>query len=111
MPVTKVWGVDRMDCFASTAGKTNVVTVVYWRLTGTDGANSAQAYGAVKIAPYVAGQPTAFIEYASLTLAQVLIWAHLALGSEKDTIESGMDAQVAALVTPATVHAELPWAT
>lgn len=108
MPVTKTWDVDRMDCFASQSGKTNVVTMVYWRLTATDGTNTRIGYGTIRIAPYVAG--TSFIEYVNLTKAQVLIWAHLALGAEKSELEAGLEAEVQNAAPP-TVKNELPWAT
>jgi hypothetical protein len=109
MPVTKVWGVDRMDCLPVSEGQTNVVKTVYWRLSATDGANQARCYGTIVIAPYVAGNT--FIPYSSLTLAQVLIWAHLAMGNDKAAQEATMDRQISELVTPPLVHPELPWAT
>lgn len=108
MPVTKTWDVDRMDCFASQSGKTNVVTLVYWRVTATDGINTRIGYGTVRIAPYVPGGP--FIEYAALTKSQVLAWAHLAMGSDKTDLEAGLDRDVQYAPAP-TVHPELPWAT
>lgn len=108
MPVTKTWDVDRLDCFASQGGKTNVVTLVYWRLTATDGTNTRIGYGAVKIAPYVPGGQ--FIEYVNLTKERVLAWAYLAMGSEKTELEAGIERDVQ-YAPPATVHPELPWAT
>lgn len=108
MPVTQTWDVDRLDCFASQSGKTNVVTVVYWTLTTTDGTTTRTTYGTIRIAPYLPGG--AFIEYINLSLAQVLAWAHVAMGPEKLELELGMERELQ-YAPPPTVHPELPWAT
>lgn len=74
MPVTQTWDVDRLDCSASQSGKTNVVTVVYWKLTAT--------YGSCGF-----GNGTPSIPYANVTQQEVLDWCW-ANGVDKDATEA-----------------------
>ena len=106
MPVTKTWDVKRMDCLASSQGKTDVVVVVHWGLDATDGVGNYSTIGATEIAPYVSGN--VFTEFAALTKAQVLAWVYLAMGSAKSALESAIDADLGVRPAP-MVSKTNPW--
>ena len=57
---------------------------------------------------YTAGSP--FTAFNSLTEAEVIGWLQSAMGTEQvAAVEAALDAQIAALVTPAVVTPALPW--
>ncbi len=102
------WVVDSLDCVPATEGQANVVSVIHWRVNGTDGTHTASIYGTqgLTYAP-----KTPFTAYANLTLATVIGWLQDAMGADAVTaIETSLDAQIANVVTPPIVSPPLPWA-
>ena len=99
------WTVPAMDYDVSSGGKTNVVTVVHWRCTNTDGDHSGSSYGTVGL-----GAPgESFVEWADITEATAIGWAKAALGADELTaIEAAVDAQITESKTP-TTGAGIPW--
>ena len=100
------WSVDSMTNYPEFAGETNVVTVVNWICTGTDGVNTARTAGATGIPP-VADDP--FIPYADLTNDIVIEWVHNALGTiGVDNVQNDIDGQIYVAANP-QVTQPLPW--
>jgi len=107
MANTYTWKIEALDCAPSAESQTNVVNTIHWRVNGTDGVHNATVYGTQGVT-YTAGSP--FTAFNSLTEAQVVGWLQSAMGAEKVTeLETNLDAQIAALVTPAVVTPALPW--
>ncbi len=103
--MSHTWNVATMDYDVSSGGKTNVVTVVHWRCTKTDGDHSGSSYGTVGLeAP-----GDSFVEWADITEATAIGWAKAAIGTDEVTaIEAAIDAQIAELATP-TAGTGTPW--
>lgn len=109
MANTYAWLVDSLDCIPSTDGKTNVVSVIHWRVNGTDGTHDASIYGTQALT-YTPKTP--FTAYSELTLATVIGWLQNAIGEETVTaIESALNAKIDSLANPPVVSPVLPWAT
>lgn len=104
--MSHTWTVATMDYDVSSGGKTNVVTVVHWRCTKTDGGHSGSFYGTVGLeAP-----GDSFVEWADITEETAIGWAKAALGTDEVTaIEAAVDAQIAELNTP-TRGTGISWA-
>ena len=104
---TTTWSIDWLQASTQTInGFSEVVLSAGWRVTGTDGTNTASAYGSVSFPePEVGG---VIIAYADLTLDTVLGWAweH---GVDKPSIEESIPGQVLALSNPVSVSPPLPW--
>ncbi len=87
---------------------TGCVTVVHWRLTATDGTNTATAYSTVSLPPKAPTDPT-FVAYSSLTEAEAIQWVQDALGADQVTAyQDSLTAQLSALANP-TQAAGVPW--
>ena len=78
-----------------------LVTVAHWRVDAVDGEYSAGSYGSVGLE-----RGDSFIEYDSLTEAQVVAWVKEKV--EADTIEANLAAEIAAKKTPVTLTGT-PW--
>ena len=101
------WMIDSLECIPLIDGKTNVVSVVYWRISATDGKNIAGSYGAQQLT-YAAESP--FIAYESLTEATVIGWVQDSMGVKRITaIQSNLDNQIANLANPLVITPPLPW--
>jgi hypothetical protein len=87
---------------------TGRVTVVHWRLSATDGTNTATAYSTVSLPPKDPTDPT-FVSYDKLTEDEAIQWAQGALGADQVTAyEVSLTAQLSALANP-TEGAGVPW--
>lgn len=104
MSTTYTWNVNTMDTAPSEDGLSDVVKVIHWRLSATDGTHIAESYSTVSLDAPDAGSFTAF---ASLTEAQVIAWVESKLDVVK--IKEGLDAQLAALANPPIVVKQGPW--
>ena len=105
---TKTWTVEQMQCFPQFEGKENVVYVVNWLLTGTQGDYTAHIYSTANL-EYAPGSP--YTEYASLTPDQVVGWVKNSLGEEKvREYETRLDEELAKKAAPQLVSHGLPWA-
>ena len=108
MANTHTWKINALDCAPSAEGQTNVVNTIHWTATGTDGTHTASVYNTHPVT-YTAGSP--FTAFNSLTEAEVIGWLQSAMGTEQvAAVEAALDAQIAALVTPAVIQPPLPWA-
>lgn len=125
MAITFTWSIVQLDCFPTLAGKTDVVQLVHWKVTGTDSTHTASTAGCTHI-PY-AEEGTTFTDYAALTETEVLAWVKAELdkpapvrpvregeaprqrggatSAEYEAVVASMLAEAAARDTPA-----VPWA-
>jgi len=118
MANTYTWAITKIECIPSGTGVlppvpptnpptlTNIVEKVYWTLTGTDGTHTAVLSGQTKLT-YMAGNP--FVQYSSLTQAQVLEWVQSYIGNAISDMEKNLDAQIANLASPTIITQALPW--
>jgi len=97
--------IERMDCYPTQEGETDVVCTVYWRMSATEGNYSATAYGSCGVT-FAEGEP--FTPYADLTFQQV--WGWVAAKVNMDDMKASLDKQIAEQVNPPIVSPPLPWA-
>jgi hypothetical protein len=108
MTVTNTWNVQQMDAYPEYEGHTDVVFVVHWTLTGTDGEHTAGVYGTVGL---TLDPEATYTPYASLTQAQVIGWVQDALGEEQvASYEANVAQQIEDQIDPPVVTPPLPWA-
>jgi hypothetical protein len=108
MAISYNWNVNTVDVYPSDEGQTNVIYNVHWRLNATDTQVDAEGN------PYTAGvygtqaldtsDLSGFIDFDSVTSAEVQGWVESAMGEEQvQTYKDSLDAQIALLVTPTSV--------
>ncbi len=109
MAIGYTWNVSTVDTYPTLDGNADVVHNVHWRLTAEDDANqdadgnnwTATAYGTQSVDTADIADFTAF---ADLTSSDVQAWVETAMGSDAVTaLKSGLDAQIALLITPTSV--------
>ena len=102
------WSVDSLTCFPSLNNENNVVNNVNWRVSATDGTYFVNAYGEQALSNKNSSN---FIPYADLTETTVINWVKEALGADQvASIQTSLDNQIAALISPPIVTLPLPWA-
>jgi hypothetical protein len=102
---TFTWTVSQLDCYPQYDNQTDVVFVVHWRLTGTDGNHTGTVYSTASVPA-----PTdSFTEFADLTQEQVLGWIWSS-GVDKDSAEAAVQTQIDNQANPPVVSPKLPWA-
>ena len=91
------WTVSAMDYTVSQDGHTNVVNIVHWRCSKTDGDNSGSSYGTVGLeAP---GE--SFVAWGDITESTAVGWAKAAMGGDEvAAVEAAVDAQIAEQANP-----------
>ena len=77
--ITYTWTLGPLAVNLADDGFTNVVYLVNWALTGTDGVYNNQFYGSVNVPP----PSGSFTPYDDLTEEQVQGWVESALGAEQ----------------------------
>jgi hypothetical protein len=107
MAITHNWIVSQLECYPEYEGQTDVVTVVHWRMEGSDGDHTAEVYGSVGLAL----DPEAkFTPFEKLTEAQVIGWVKDALGADEvQGYKKSLANQIEALANPPIVTPHLPW--
>lgn len=107
MAITNTWGVVQMDAYPEYEGEADVVFIVHWTLTGTDGTYSGSVYGSTGVS---LDEGATFTPYADLTEAQVIGWVQTALGAEQvAAYEANVAQQIADQIDPPVVTPPLPW--
>ena len=112
MAITYTWNVNTVDVYPSEEGHSNVIYNVHWRLNATDTEVDAEGN------PYVASvygtqsldtsDLSNFTDFDSVTSSQVQGWVEAAMGEEAvQNLKDGLDAQIAALITPSSVTKQL----
>ena len=108
MAISYQWNVNTVDVYPSEEGHSNVIYNVHWRLNATDTEVDAEGN------PYVASvygtqsldtsDLSNFTNFDSVTSSQVQGWVEAAMGAEAvQNLKDGLDAQIAALITPSSV--------
>lgn len=105
MAVTYTWNVNTMDAAPSEDGLTDVVKVVHWRLTASDGVHSVDAYSTVSLD---SPDPEHYTAFADLTQEQVISWVESRL--DVDSLKSNLETQLQNLANPPIVTLQGPWA-
>ena len=102
---TITWTITAMNCYPTVGSETDVVFVVHWTCSGTDGTYTSSVYSTCSV-PTPTGT---FTPYSDLTQEQVLgwIWDN---GVDKDATEAAVQAQIEAQINPPIVTLPLPWA-
>jgi len=103
--ITFTWTVSQLDCYPQYDNQTDVVFVVHWACSGTDGTHTGSVYSTCGVT-YKADTP--YTPYANLTKDQVLGWIW-AGGVDKDSAEAAVQTQIDNQINPPVVSPQLPW--
>jgi hypothetical protein len=96
-----------MDAYPEADGETDVVFMVHWLLSGTDGTYAGSVYGTQSVSLDPAAP---FTPYAALTEAQVIGWVQGAMGEEQvAAYEANVAQQIADQINPPVITPPLPW--
>ena len=106
MAIEYKWIIVQLDTKPKEDGLQDVVSVVHWRRSATDGTYSSESYGAMACAT---PSSTDFTAYPDLTEAQVESW--LEAGLDVQTIDAGLVANIESQINPPIVVLPLPWGT
>lgn len=101
------WTVGPFECILNQDGLEKIITVVHWRLKGTDEDGiSAETYGTQGV-----GQPDpeTFTPFTNLSQEQVEGWLEALI--DVDSMKGSIDSQIATLKTPVTATLPAPWST
>ena len=108
MAITYTWNVSTVDT-KTIDNNDDVIYSVHWRLNAEDDANqdaegnnlTAGVYGTQSLDT---SDLTNFTNFDSVTSSQVQGWVEAAMGEEAvQGLKDGLDAQIAALITPSSV--------
>ena len=116
MAISYTWDVKTCDTYPSHTDsqdpantESDVVYNVHWRLTAEDDANqdddgnnwTATTYGTQSVN---VDDLSSFTAWADLTASDVQSWVETAMGSDEvQSLKDGLDAQIAAKITPTSV--------
>ena len=112
MAITYTWNVSTVDT-KTIDSNDDVIFNVHWRLNAEDDANqddegnnlTAGVYGTQSLDT---SDLSSFINFDSVDAATVEGWVETAMGAEAvQGLKDGLDAQIAALITPASVTKQL----
>jgi hypothetical protein len=98
------WEVVRLDAAPSENGLNNVVKIIHWKYHVTDGINNTYMVGSMGLSP---PNPAAFVDYNSLTEAEVVSWLETIV--DKEEMQQSLISQLEAITNPPIVPQPLPW--
>lgn len=99
------WSIQSMMVKTQESGQTDVVYLVDWLASDTDGVNEARRGGKTEVP-----MSDNFTPYADLTEQQVLGWVWAAMGDEaKAALEANLNMQIVYMQQPPVVSLPLPW--
>lgn len=102
------WTVTGLLVKPQADGYTDVVYIVNWLCSDTDGTNEARRGGKTEV-PTPAGGT--FVPFDQLTEAEVIGWVQAQLGAkEVAAIEADLNFQILYMQQPPVVEMPLPWA-
>jgi hypothetical protein len=104
MAITYKWNVNTMDVAPSANGLSDVVKVIHWRLSATDGQYYTDSYSTVSLD---APDAENFTSFDSLTEEQVIAWVESKVDVEN--VKTGLQNQLAALANPPIVVKTGAW--
>ena len=106
MANTYSWNCQTVDTYPShtddnSVTESDVVYNVHWRVTGTDGTNSATVIGTQTIET---ADLSSFTAFADITHDDMIAWTKAAMGEERvSELEASLDSQIAELAAPTSV--------
>jgi hypothetical protein len=112
MAISYTWNVSTVDT-KTIDSNDDVIFNVHWRLNAEDDANqdsegnnwTASVYGTQSLDT---SDLSNFTNFDSVTSSQVQGWVEAAMGEEAvQNLKDGLDAQIAALITPVSVTKQL----
>tara|TARA_R110000796_G_scaffold119039_10_gene233216 strand:- start:6013 stop:6375 length:363 start_codon:yes stop_codon:yes gene_type:complete len=110
MATTYEWNCETVDCFPTDGEYTDVVYNVHWKVTAIsdtpDPVGPSEFYQATSIGTQSieTSDLSGFTPFEDLTNADSVAWTKSAMGAENVTLlETGLDNQIAAEITPTTV--------
>jgi hypothetical protein len=112
MAISYNWNVSTVDTYPTLDSNADVIYNVHWRLNATDTQVDAQGN------PYTAGvygtqvldtsDLSGFIDFDSVTSAEVQGWVESAMGEEQvQSLKDNLDANIAGQITPTSVTMQL----
>ena len=109
MAISYSWDVSTVDTYSTLESNADVVYNVHWRLTAEDDANqdadgnnwTATSYGTQSVDT---SDLSSFTAFGDLKASDVQGWVETAMGADEVTaLKTGLDAQIALLITPTSV--------
>jgi hypothetical protein len=105
MAISYEWDVNTVDVHPTEGGHTDVIYNVHWRLNATDTEVDAEGnpyttsiYGTKNLDT---SDLSGFIDFDSVTSAEVQGWVESAMGEEKvQSLKDGLDANIAGQINP-----------
>lgn len=102
-----IWTVVAMFVRKQEGTLQDVVYLIDWMVSDTDGVNEARTGGSTEIP---APQADSFIPYADITQAQAIAWVQGVLGTERvNAIENELNLQIVYMQSPPVETPPLPW--
>jgi hypothetical protein len=98
------WSISQLDVVPQEGNLDNVVTVIYYSRTATEGEYVAYYYGAMKCKP---PSEIDFTNYVNLTFKQVCGWLESTL--DTNSIDLGLQHNIYNQINPPIVVKNLPW--
>ena len=113
MAINYTWDVSTVDTFPTKDSKADVIHQVHWKLTATDDTNN-DASGNPQTAFVSERQPldtsdlSGFIDFDSVTSAEVQGWVESAMGAEEvQSLKDNLDTNIAGQITPTSETKQL----
>jgi len=104
---TPIWNPTQLDCYPDVDGEVDVVFVVHWECTATEGEYSGRVYSTVGV---TLDAESPFVPYDQLTKEQVVGWVQEALGPETvAATEAAVLQQIEDQKNPPVISPPLPW--
>jgi hypothetical protein len=99
------WTVSTMDRTLTDGDLSDVVTVLHWQCTDSDGDHYGRCYGTVGLE---APDADAFTEWGDITHDDAVEWAKAALGDQVESCEASVASQIELSKNPVQASGT-PW--
>lgn len=107
MAITYDWIFNPLSVKPADGSLTDIVIMIDWRRTATDGTYAASCYGQVAIGP---ADPSTFTPFADLTKAQVQGWVETALTpAAVAQYDASLAADIDRQQNPPVIQLPPPW--
>lgn len=101
------WTVGPFECILNQDGLEKIITVVHWRLKGTDEDGIwAETYGTQGVEQ---PDPETFTPFTEISQEQVEGWLEALI--DVDSMKGSIDSQIATLKAPVVATLPAPWST
>ena len=110
MAIGYTWDVSTVDTYPTKDSKSDVIYTVHWSLTASDDTNKdseGNFWGSYRYGTQVldTSDLSSFKAFADVTASDVQGWVEAAMGADEVTeMKAGLDAQIAKMITPASVQ-------